>query len=165
MTDKRLTDLADHMMQFAAQTFADKGGVYPMWHAVDANGDVMLIASPFTGDTFEESVENKDMVALALRELFREKGVTHYGFVTEAWMLDAKNRRDLPDGSFEHVPGRKEILMVIVENAAHESFGLTAEILRPDGQKPKLGKAEKFPGQMDGRFAKLLDHNPNLGLQ
>lgn len=165
MTDKRLTDLADDMMQFAAQTFADKGQVHAMWHAVDANGDVMIIMSPFNGDTFEESVENKDKVAMGLRVLFRERGVTHYGFVSEAWMLDAKNRRDLPDGSFEHVPGRKEILMVVVENAAHESFGLMAEIIRPKRGKPTLAKPEKLDGGNEGRFSKLLDYNPNLGLQ
>ena len=160
--DARLRALAERMMRFASEHFDHAGEVSPMWHAVDTDGNCTIVATPW-GTNAE-----KDMIAQGLRVMFKERNITHYGLMTEAWMATAKSMDDIPYGSLEHVKGRKEIIMVTVENAAHESITLHREIIRPKDGEPYLKPIEVLDKQgtgFEGRFSKLLERNAGLGLQ
>lgn len=133
-----------------ARIFHEKGEVIPMWHAVDAQGEHILIATPWSND------REKDIAVQGLRQMFKEKGVKRYAFMVEAWMRHAASREDISARVSEH-PDRREIVNISAEDRKGNRLMGWYYILRPEH-----GKATLSPLHMgneiltSGRFTGML---------
>jgi hypothetical protein len=110
----RLRLLVDHVVDFATETFRERGEVAPMWIAETKTGQRIPVMTPM------DTSEQKDMVAKGLRRLFKAQGVVRYAFMSESWMVDVRGREDLPGLTPSKHPDRREILMV---SAADNTLG------------------------------------------
>ncbi len=152
-----LTELQDFFAfsaERAGQMFCETGHLVPMWHAVDANNEHMLIATPWTSD------QEKDATSQALRQLFKAKGVKRFAFLSEAWVLhvDLKvNPRDICARPSEH-QDRREVLTITAENREGDSVSGFFYILRPEhSDKPVLSPLHMNDyDAMKGRFSGML---------
>ena len=126
------------LIQFRASAQAETifrrtGEVLPMWHAIKADGEQMII--PFAAS------EDKDMAVSLIKALFELESVETYVFMSEAWILhagpdadiDGINRRGLSDH-----PDRREAIMFAAENRDGEEQTACRFILRPEHGKAKL---------------------------
>lgn len=151
--EEAMTDAAE----FAQKQFNETGALTPMWIADTEDNQRLVIATPWG------SGGEKDKIMLGLRRIFAEKRVVQFAFMTEAWILVARDGK-MPDavrrgGSLENHPDRREILMVRAENK-ERSLMRTFYILRPEHGKPTLKEAREFSqneeGSEEGRMIGLL---------
>jgi hypothetical protein len=164
MTDnQKLRELFDIAAANAARMFleSDDYEVLPMWHAVQGNGDHVLIATPWSSE--EEKLITVDM----LRKVFSAKQVKRFAFIVEAWtaqitpperIKDAEEAYREYDGPrpSEH-PDRREVLMITAEDRSGESIMGMYYILRPEHGPPTLSPLEVMPyDSMNGRMMGLL---------
>jgi hypothetical protein len=109
------------------------------------------VASPIVND---QSGKGKDKLAYWLRRTARELDAIGYAWCTEAWILTNVDIR--PRGSWEHVPGREEVLAVFGEHVALEhAVSWRAVIRRPHKRKPTIdpwtgGEVSSFTGRFVG---------------
>lgn len=88
----------------------------PIWHAVTANGNDMIIPSPH---------EDKDITTILVRAIFELQHVVRCVFIDEAWI--AKGDKELDDHVHEHgrisnYADRQDVVFFTGEdNAAHIS--------------------------------------------
>jgi hypothetical protein len=147
----KLRKLFDIAAENAAKMFleSDDHEVLPMWHAIQGNGEHILIATPW------ESDDEKEIAIGALRQMFVERHVKRFAFIVEAWVAEVKNL-DGPRPS-KH-PDRREVLMISAEDRSGESIMGYYYILRPEHGPPKLSPLEvKDFDQTTGRMVGLLD--------
>lgn len=80
----------------------------------------------------------------ALSEVFhmisRTLNATAYLLVTEIWMLKGINPANRPKGSLEHVPGRRECLMILRET--NQKTWATLREIKREGDVITLGEPE-----------------------
>src|SRR5262245_37757074 len=109
-----LTELQDFFAcaaENAARLFNASGEVLPMWHSVNAQGEHVLIATPWAND------EEKDLASERLRLLFKATGVKRFAFIAEAWTAPAKTMGEVREGPRPSAhPDRREILMISAED-------------------------------------------------
>jgi hypothetical protein len=150
----KLQELFDIAATNAARIFNDSDDheVLPMWHAVQGNGEHVLIATPWQDDT------EKQIAVEMLRDLFREKQVKRFVFIVEAWIARVKSMREVEEGPppSKH-PDRREVLMITAEDRSGETIFGQYYILRPEHGPPKLSPLEVMPYDgTSGRMTGLL---------
>ena len=151
----KLQELFDIAAANAARMFNEDPDheVLPMWHAVQGNGEHMLIATPWKDDT--EKMITVDM----LRRVFREHHVKRFAFIVEAWLATLKTKREVDEGPrpSEH-PDRREVLMVTAEDRDGSQIMGVYYILRPEHGPPKLSPLDvQTYDKTAGRMVGLLD--------
>jgi hypothetical protein len=161
--NQKLRELFDIAAKNAAKMFleSDDHVVLPMWHAVQGNGEHILIATPWDGD------DEKDMTVAMLRSVFRQKHVKRFAFIVEAWTAKVTPPERITtaeqgyleyDGPrpSEH-PDRREVLMITAEDRSGESIMGMYYILRPEHGPPTLSPLEVMPfNSTAGRMMGLL---------
>ena len=140
-----MADSLKELIRFAnknAETiFRRTGELLPMYHAITAGGEQMIIPQPN---------EDKDVSVALIKMLFAEHRVETYVFMSEAWMLDTTKQALQPDirkvmqNGLQHHPDRREIVAFAAENRRGESQTASRFILRPEH-----GKATLAPLKMD----------------
>ena len=149
-----LEQLFNHAKDRAAAMFDQCGELVPMWHAVTANDEHLIIATPWSDN------DEKAQTIIALRAMFAEKHVKQLVFICEAWMVSLQ---EAPSGNLpapsQH-PDRREVIQIHAEDIDGNNFGGRYFILRPEHGPPRLSKfnqdkAEVLSGQMVG----LLKHS------
>ena len=156
MTLKELIEFASAQAEII---FRRTGMVLPMWHAIKANGQTLILSPP--------DLENKDLSVALVKAAFEIENVVQYVFLSEAWELATTVERD-PDiekaacHGLEHHPDRREILMLAAENNEGEEQTAHRYILRPEHGKAKLAPLimDDMTGRKSsGRMVGLLRKN------
>ena len=148
-----LTSLIEFASQQAEKIFNRTGQFLPMYHAIKADGQHMIMPA----------LDNDKDVSVALTKVaFALNNVQSYVFIDEAWVLEVtktgppidvdKARRE----GVRHHPDRREILMFSAENTKGEAQTAKRYILRSEVGKPRLSpltfdpKFERSEGRMVG---------------
>jgi len=129
MTPKtELQDLFAHAAEHAALIFEKKGEFVPMWHAIDRDGENLVIVTPWADH------DQKHVIVDHLRAFFRERGVTRYAFMCEAWSLVTPDLNDYDRyaGRLNEHPDRREILTIQAEDKDGNQVAGWYYILRPE---------------------------------
>ena len=152
--NQKLRELFDIAAENAARMFNDSDDheVLPMWHAVQGDGEHVLIATPWRDDL------EKRITVDQLRKLFAAKQVKRFVFIVEAWLAQVKTRREVEEGPppSQH-PDRREVLMITAEDRDGSQIMGVYYILRPEHGPPKLSPLEVQPyDQTTGRMVGLL---------
>jgi hypothetical protein len=155
-TANELIEFAAHN---AAEMFKQMGELRPIWHVVCANGDHGVIAAPLGKGGAE-----KDVVADAMREVFRRMDVVACVFMCESWLRLARGAETLDEAAIKRKgiqddPQRKECLWFAAEDAEGETTAYQL-IERPDGPEGRgvlqpLTRLSKL-SRMEGRYVGML---------
>jgi hypothetical protein len=153
--NRKLQELFDHAAENAARLFneSDDHEVLPMWHAVQDDGEHMLIATPWRDDA------EKEIAMEMLRDVFRQHRVKRFVFIVEAWIARVGTMAEVNEGPrpSEH-PDRREVLMISGEDRDGSQIMGVYYILRPEHGPPKLSPLEVKPyDHTTGRMVGLLD--------
>ena len=148
-----LKKIIESASDWADAVFAQTGEILPMWHAITAAGNNIIVPA---------LIHDKDAQAEAIRAFFKEHDVAICVFITEAWTTKVDNemaRRAMAwmnsGKSLETFPDREEVLMFSGEDASG-TLSAHRKIIRNGGQ-PKLGPLEWFEDDAAvGRFVGLL---------
>ena len=153
-----LKELIKFVSPLAEKIFRQTGQLQPMWHAVTALDQTLIIPQP---------AADKNLAAALIRLEFKVRNVDHYVFMSEAWILNATksdiSARDLraiaSEGLAEH-PDRREIIMFSAENSRGETLTALRYILRPEHGRAKLSPLtiDDMAGvKSEGRLVGLLE--------
>jgi len=152
-----LTELQDFFAcaaERAKAIFEATGEVLPMWHAVPAQGQDLVIATPWSDD------DEKEATAQAIRQIFDRAQVKRFAFISEAWVASMRPGTSLEEANHTRAsqhPDRREVLMINAEDRWGNAISGCFYILRPEH-----GPAKLSPLQMSdydttkGRFAGML---------
>lgn len=149
-------ELYKHGQEAARMLFDKTGEIQPMWICITKGGVVMPIVAPMT---------DKEQLAEALRELFREKQVVCYVSMLECWMLLGKPERTkdfqkyIEGASISQHPERREAVNIVAESKDTQLMGHFF-ILRPEHGKPTLSPFKNLSAEgahVEGRFVKMLE--------
>jgi hypothetical protein len=133
-----LKDLIAFASAQAETIFRRNGELLPMYHAITADGQNVVIPQPGV---------DKDFAVGLVKAAFELQNVETYVFFSEAWRLDTTRERD-PDMSgivrngLEDHPDRREIVAFSAENRDGEMLTACRYILRPEHGKAKLSPLE-----------------------
>lgn len=114
---------------------------------------------------FMADADSKDRLRVVLWDLAVKAEAYGAAFVHEVWFATNEQRAGLDPGvSLEHVPGRKEAVMVVGQHRALgvETHGWFAGIKRPGRGKPRLSPWLESTAVTGGRFVDLLPNNEYL---
>jgi hypothetical protein len=153
----KLHALIEFASEQISKLFKNTGKVLPMYHAVTADGQTLILNAPH---------KDKDISVGMIKIAFAKLNVERYVFMDEAWILDTQNRVPGPDewkrierdGLSEH-PDRREILMLTAEDRHGNIITAHRYILRPEHGKAKLSPLEirdMTEGHSVGRMVGLL---------
>lgn len=149
MTKSKLEALMQHAADGAIKNFYENGELVPIWLA-EINGQErgILIPTPFA------STEEQHRYRAAVREIFQEKDVVRYAFVSEIWhkVLERKNVLELPVNLEEDPEHREAILVSGEDKETGEIVSWMYEVTRNGdtatvGEKRDMGKPA-FGGSM-----------------
>ena len=125
----------------------------PMVHAIAGDGKHLVLSVPQLGGTDAE----KDAVAVGLRDVFKQHGVTQYVMLTEAWGLYLPTGTDI--NNLPRPRDRKDRFEMITlqgETKDHCTCGQMIITRDADGN-PTLGELETWDGGTSyGRLTGLL---------
>ena len=154
----KLIDLKS-MIEFASvqaeKLFRKDGVLYPLYHAITATGDTVILNPP-PGD--------KDLSIALIKAWFELNEIDRYVYIDEAWIVDDRRNQlglDLDEvrrtGVRNH-PDRREIVMFSAENRRGEQLTAKRFILRPEIGNAKLAPLDidKPYEHSEGRMVGLL---------
>jgi hypothetical protein len=137
----------------AARIFHEMGSVSPIWHAVPAQGDHLLIATPWRSD------DEKEIAMEFLRDKFKEMNVQRFVCVVEAWAVMGRSLASVVSGvrPSEH-PDRREVIRVQAEDRDGSVLSGQYYILRPERGPATLSQFHEDSGNTawTGRMSGLL---------
>jgi hypothetical protein len=136
-----------------------KNELTTMFVAVAPDG-LMVVATPFVGDSKEQVNQCKDGVCRAMAMLFAAKHVTHYVMISECWVaeVDAKHNPELMDVPPSERNDRREVVAIIGADKSGRKIGTAFQIERSPDKPPRVGEKDSlFEHQVEGRMAELLD--------
>jgi hypothetical protein len=154
--EEKLRELLTFASNSAAEIFALAKKVLPMYHAVTASGETLLI---------ELKIRDKNAAVEKARKFFEQRDVVRYVFFDEAWGLDSAlagvTDADLAHATrlglsqFKH-PARRELVLFSAEDRDRQIFG-SRVISRPADAPPQLGPlVMEKTGMTHGRMVGLL---------
>lgn len=156
MSEMNLRIMIEAASRYAEEIFRRTGAVDPIYHAIREDDTHLIIPAPDT---------DKDTGVAMVKAFFAKEKVTAYAFANEAWRLDARDgvtpeelERASRVGLKDH-PNRREVVMLVAENAQGEMLTGTRYILRPEHGKPTLSplKVDDMTGvESEGRMVGLL---------
>jgi hypothetical protein len=154
----KLREMIEGASAWAEKRFAKTGEITPIWHAVKADGqDLVLPAPPGL---------SKDVAAVLARAVFEIENVERCVLIDEAWTargMGEKAReleawRAAHEGSIHEYPERVEVVMFVGEDASEGMITAHREIKRPKKGKPRLGPLQFMEGfsSAQGRLVGML---------
>jgi hypothetical protein len=141
------------------RTFNENGSIHPTWFLQEEDGQILLVATPYTDDL------TKDMVDFAIREAIRIKHIQRYAYISEVWMAFQKDLTSLEDYKGlrpSQRPDRKEALMFIAEDISGDYIMSYSDIYRDSKTdlamiaEIKIDGKEVDPDTLKGRFVKMF---------
>jgi hypothetical protein len=126
----------------AARVFHEMGNVSPIWHAVPAQGDHLLIATPWRSD------DEKRIAMEFLRDKFKELNVQRFVCVVEAWAVMGRNIDTVSGVRPSEHPDRREVVRVQAEDRDGSVLSGQYYILRPEHGPATLSQFHEDPGNM-----------------
>jgi len=146
-----LQDLFARAAERAAIIFKERGELVPMWHAMDAKDEHLVIVTPWRDQ------DEKYAIVERLRQLFRAQGVKRYAFMCEAWSIFTQDMKEYQRyaGRLGEHPDRREILTIQAEDKHGNQVAGWYYILRPEHAPPTLSplnmsKADYNAGALTG---------------
>ena len=93
MTAPTLDEMLDTAGAHARNVLVEKQlqTMLPIFHLSDAEGTGYIVGADFTGDTPEEVIDCKDVIAEMVRALCVKHKIVQYLFMSEAWMIVRQN--------------------------------------------------------------------------
>jgi hypothetical protein len=170
MTDVSLEAMLRRAAQEAEKMFNRIGEIQMYWLVDTIDEGPGVLVTPVVGPKDVPTAVIKSEIAARVREEFKEKNVTRYVMVHEAWCLKTdtagKDARDAKDatlnaiadagGLIANMPERLEFVTFIASDG-HEHLHGMREIIRPAGRKPYLGALDiDRPRQIEGLFVNML---------
>lgn len=162
MTLPPMKDMIEFANGWAEERFTANGGISPIWHAMDNEGQHYIIPQPH---------QNKDLSAEMIRMVFEEMKIVRYLFIDEAWVVRfpehtpvekvRESMREWGNRSLRDHPHQKEFIVFYAEDAQEGNVEAEREIIREGDAKPRLGPL-RILGRAkvsEGRYVGLL---PNL---
>jgi hypothetical protein len=147
-------EFLDHTVASTRRLFDEVNEIHPMYHIITGTGEEVIVPR-LPGD--------KDRAVMAIRLLMKAARATRYAMIDEAWMLDTKDealarRAQSGEVSVKNIPGRKEVVIICIEDESAGEILAHMEIIRPEGEKPYLGPVIVQPegGVSEGRMVGLL---------
>jgi hypothetical protein len=139
-----LKSLIEFASKQAEKLFRKQGAIYPMYHAIKASGEHVILTPP-PGD--------KDMSVAMVKAWLALENISTVCFIDEAWILDS--RKGGPEIDVEKArrygirnhPDRREVVMFAAENREGQMLTARRFILRPE-----IGKASLAPLVIDEAF-------------
>lgn len=160
MTEKleTLRSLVEFASDKIEKQFRKTGEVHPMYHAIKATGEHMVMLPPGI---------SKDMDVAMMKAAFELESVDRFVFITEAWILDQRKNSGGPPLDLDRInrtgvsahPDRREVVMIQGENRRGEMILGTRFILRPEIGKPSLAPLVVIDSEFDhseGRMVGML---------
>lgn len=119
-----------------------------------------LLMSMIASDVINGGGQAKNNLGLWLRRIARRTAAIGYCFMSEAWVITDVDIR--PRGSWENVPGRREVVRVGIEHVALGDTDLhyVAEVTRKKG-KVTLAPWDETVGKIDRKRSRLLGILPD----
>jgi hypothetical protein len=157
-----MLDSLKSMIEFAStqaeKIFRKQGVLYPLYHAVKATGETVILTPP-PGD--------KDMSVALIKAWLALENIDRYVYIDEAWIIDDR-KGNLPPLDMERIrregvrnhPDRREVVLFAAENRRSEMLTAARFILRPEIGKPSLAplKIDDMTGiQSEGRMVNLFE--------
>lgn len=147
--------LIEHAIGAAARMFEKSGTIHmPIWHAVLAGGDHVVMPHPPVGD--------RDLAQEVVRRIFEEAGVVAYVVTMEAWMVvsgsNETTKEDIREaervGISKH-PKRREAVFYTAED--EQGCVQAHQMIDRSGGAARLLPVE-WPDltEMAGRFSGML---------
>lgn len=130
-----LKSLVEFASAQAEKLFRKQGVIYPLYHAITANGETVILTPPG---------RDKDLSVAIVKAWFVLNDIDRYVFIDEAWILDVRKSGQPIDEAKVHRegisnhPDRREIVMFAAENRRGELQTARRFILRPEHGKPTL---------------------------
>lgn len=157
-TEAGAREWIEHLKAHARRRFLEFGDLSPQaFFLATRDPDTGAALDPpglhchfIESDLINQHGPRKDVLAMFLRAQARRCAAIGYLWMSEAWVLQGESP------SWEHVPGRREVLSIFVEHRAlpkRESWG--ALVTRPKKGPPQLGEWSKR-GEPTGRFSQAL---------
>jgi hypothetical protein len=139
-----LKSLIEFASKQAEKLFRKQGAIYPMYHAIKASGEHVILTPP-PGD--------KDMSVAMVKAWLALENISTVCFIDEAWILDS--RKGGPEIDVEKArrygirnhPDRREVVMFAAENREGQMLTARRFILRPE-----IGKSSLAPLVIDEAF-------------
>lgn len=123
------------------------GEVPPVIAGVNGS-EMLMVEGPPIGDP-----RVKDGLKAYLSNLFKEKGVSRYVCVFEAWAADADKA---PDGNVSEAEDKFEAIVVC--SVDHSDKNVTIYPIRRDGDRAWMCDPAEFDTPADGGFLNLLEN-------
>jgi hypothetical protein len=163
-----LSEMIDYASETAETLFNRDGYLNPLWLGVCEDGTHFIMPAP--------PVPDKDLAAILVRIIFKEKRVVRCLFVDECWFISfpsgwpekkvkAEMRKWFKNNeTLEDHPHRREAVIFQGEDNTQGILGAQRAIIRPEKGRAYLGPLKMAPMVgAEGRFVGML---PNLsGLQ
>lgn len=133
-----------------------KDELTPVWLLVTGAGKIEIFATPW-GNTRE-----KHVVIETMRDVMREKRVTAYSLLTEAWMARA-TPEEAKEGGYiglppSQRPDRMEAVVIMAANKSGEHRYESLQTMRAaDGTCAELRQLSTTEDRFTGIFDNLLD--------
>lgn len=148
--NEKLREVLDWEIDTGIKHIEEGEGVVPHFIAIDAESNLYCYMTPWSGE------EEKDAIVELLRAEFRKIKAVGYVFVSEAWVLALEKGEQPPEGSYEHDPRRKEVLMCNMETLDGSHIHCNNVILREEGGVVVERGELREDGEHHGRFTNLL---------
>lgn len=135
----------------------------PIWTAYSPTEGLIVVATPFTGDSYEESERTKTRVLAMVEIMFACKGVTAYSFMSEAWVATVDKNLDPAIAKLKpsQRPDRREVVTIVAADRKGTKKQAAYEIERQPNGAPRLGRDPCVEyDSVSGRMVSVLDRIP-----
>jgi hypothetical protein len=150
--DEMITLARDQALRVMVGTKAE---IQPSWLLVTGKGDIEIFMTPW-GNSRE-----KRLVIETMRDVMREKRVSAYSMLTEAWMLrvpGVTSEKEYTGPMPSESPDRQECVVMMAANKAGEHRYQTMETVRDaEGKCIELRQLSSVEDRFTGVFDNLLD--------
>jgi hypothetical protein len=150
-----LRQLIDFASENSKKVFERYGHHQPMW-LIALDNEIHVMPTPFDGP------RQKELVAHAMREAFKEFRVKRFVFIIEAWTYSVR-ADTVVDASKLTAPSkhpeRQECIMISGEDVNGEAVSVMRMIVRDPGKPPRLAEAREDKSGfsiLHGVFANML---------
>jgi hypothetical protein len=150
-----LREMIDHAAAWAEKELSRTGEIVPMWHAMTATGEHLIIPAPPC---------DKDTSAAIVRALFILRNVVRCVFIDEAWI--ASGGKELQGhvethGQIANWHGREEAIVFVGEDYDTGQLSAHRRLFRHMRGKPTLGPLDIITfNAAEGRLVGMLPPRP-----
>ena len=152
-----MTDVFQTHCEMAKKALLRDGELLPVFFGYKSNGEMLILPLMMMGNTFEKQQESKRQILEVFAFMFHCEQVESYTLTHEAWYLvrESLEDRNKIQGSFEHVPDRREALVIGHITRKGKKMKMY-EIVRKNNEI-ELKDTGMDNGEYSGEFTNLLE--------